>query len=150
MDSTTDLVARRFEAERPRLLGLATRMLGSPSEAEDVVQEAWLRLDRADPDTVDNLGGWLTTVVARLCLNVLRARRTRREEPLETSSSAPREGVASEPGPEGEALLADAVGPALLVVLDTLTPPERLAFVLHDVFAVPFDEIAPIVDKTPA
>jgi RNA polymerase sigma factor (sigma-70 family) len=150
VDETADLVARRFEAERPRLRGLATRMLGSPSEADDVLQDAWLRLVRADPDTVDNLGGWLTTVVARLCLNVLEARRTRREEPLESSRSALREDVGAEPGPEGEALLADAVGPALLVVLDTLTPAERLAFVLHDVFAVPFDEIAPIVDKTPA
>jgi RNA polymerase sigma-70 factor (ECF subfamily) len=151
MDETTELVARRFEAERPRLKGLAIRMLGSASEADDVVQEAWLRLDRADPETVDNLRGWLTTVVARLCLNVLQARRTRREQPLETSTSAAREGgVAAEPGPEDETLIADAVGPALLIVLDTLTPAERLAFVLHDVFAVPFDEIAPIIDKTPA
>ncbi len=124
-------------------------MLGSLSEADDAVQEAWIRFSGADTSDVDNLGGWLTTVVARVSLNMLRARRTRREEPLEAHMPDP---ILDRPGaadPEHEALLADSVGVALLVVLDTLTPPERLAFVLHDIFAVPFDDIAPIVERSP-
>ena len=143
-----DWLAERFEEHRPRLRGVAYRMLGSLSEADDAVQEAWLRLSRDDRSDVENLGAWLTTVVARISLNMLRSRRARREEPL---------GVLPEPildradgmSPEHEALLADSVGLALLVVLETLSPPERLAFVLHDVFGVPFDEIAPIVDRSP-
>jgi RNA polymerase sigma factor (sigma-70 family) len=138
-----------FEANRGRLRAVAYRMLGSVSEADDAVQEAWLRLSRSDPGEVENLGGWMTTVVARVCLNILRSRRSRREEPLGVhlpDQLAPEDGA----DPEHEALLADAVGPALLVVLDTLTPAERLAFVLHDLFAVPFDEIAPIVGRSPA
>jgi RNA polymerase sigma factor (sigma-70 family) len=134
-----------FEAHRPRLRALAYRMLGSLSEADDAVQEAWLRLQRVDPEEIDNPGGWLTTVTARICLNVLRARETRREEPL-----APEPLVAAPgPDPEHEALLADAVGLALLVVLDRLTPAERLAFVLHDMFSVPFSEIGELVDRSP-
>jgi RNA polymerase sigma-70 factor, ECF subfamily len=129
---------------------VAYRMLGSPSEADDAVQEAWLRLDRADTSGVDNLGGWLTTVVARVCLDLLRTRTSRREEPLDAHVpdpvGIPRSGV----DPEEEALLAEGVGQALLVVLDTLTPAERLAFVLHDTFAVPFDEIAAILGRSPA
>src|SRR5205814_7758813 len=139
-----DTLGRPFEESRPHLRAVAYRMLGSLSEADDAVQEAWLRLSRADTSDVENLGGWLTTVVARVCLNMLQSRRYRREEPLDA-----REPEAG-PGPEHEAVLADSVGLALLVVLDTLTPAERLAFVLHDMFAVPFEEIAPIVDRTPA
>ena len=141
-------LAERFEAERARLLGLAFRMLGSEAAAEDAVQETWLRLSRSEADGVDNLGGWLTTVAARICLDMLRERAARKEEPLD-SHHVP----ASEPrrpaDPEGEALTADAVGLALLVVLDRLTPAERIAFVLHDLFGVPFSEIAPIVGRTP-
>jgi RNA polymerase sigma factor (sigma-70 family) len=139
--------AERFEENRPRLQAVAYRMLGSRSEADDAVQEAWLRLSRAGADGVENLGGWLTTVVARVCLDLLRSRTARREEPL----AADRPDLPAREGddPEHEALLADAVGPALLVVLDTLAPAERLAFVLHDLFAVPFEEIAPIVGRTP-
>jgi RNA polymerase sigma factor (sigma-70 family) len=134
-----------FEAHRPRLRALAYRMLGSLAEADDAVQEAWLRYERTDRDAIENLGGWLTTVTARICLNVLRAREARGEEPL-----APEPLVAAPgPDPEHEALLADAVGLALLVVLDTLTPAERLAFVLHDMFSVPFAQIAELVDRTP-
>ena len=140
-----DVLAQRFEDSRPHLAAVAYRMLGSRSEADDAVQEAWLRLARSDVDGVDNLRGWLTTVVARVCLDMLRSRTSRREEPLTTD-----ERVAPEPGPEGEALLADSVGAALLVVLDTLAPAERLAFVLHDLFAVPFDEIGAIVGRSPA
>src|SRR4051812_20109040 len=121
-------VAERFAAERARLVRVAYRMLGSPSEAEDAVQEAWLRLDRADPSSVENLGGWLTTVVARVCLDMLRSRKTRHEEPLGTEAPA---GGARPLDPEGQAELADSVGLALLVVLETLEPAERLAFVLH-------------------
>jgi RNA polymerase sigma factor (sigma-70 family) len=146
-----DLLAEQFEANRTHLRAVAYRMLGSVSEADDAVQEAWLRLSRhTDPDELDNLRAWLTTVVARLCLDMLRSRRSRREEPLETHMPEPI--VSREDGmdPEHEALLADSVGLALLVVLETLTPAERLSFVLHDMFAVPFDEIGPIVDRSPA
>jgi RNA polymerase sigma factor (sigma-70 family) len=142
----------RFEEHRPHLRAVGYRMLGSLSEAEDAVQEAWLRFSRADASEIDNLGGWLTTVVARLCLNKLRSRRTRREEPLDVQLHMP-DPVVSSPDrvdPEHQALVADSVGLALLVVLDTLAPAERLAFVLHDMFAVPFDEIAAIVDRSPA
>ncbi len=139
-------LAEQFEAHRIHLRGVAYRMLGSLSEADDAVQEAWLRLGRSDWSRVGNLGGWLTTVVARVCLDMLRSRRSRREEPLDAQVSEPVAGV----DPEHEALLADSVGLALLVVLDTLAPAERLAFVLHDMFAVPFDEIASIVGRTPA
>ena len=140
-----DVLAQRFEDSRRHLAAVAYRMLGSRAEADDAVQEAWLRLARSDVDGVDNLRGWLTTVVARVCLDMLRSRTSRREEPLTTD-----ERVAPEPGPEGEAVLADSVGAALLVVLDTLAPAERLAFVLHDLFAVPFDEIGAIVGRSPA
>jgi RNA polymerase sigma-70 factor (ECF subfamily) len=143
-------LADRFEADRAHLRAVAYRMLGSVSEAEDAVQESWLRLNRAGADDVVNLSGWLTTVVARVCLDMLRARTSRREEPLGTHVPDP---IVSRDGgsdPEHEALLADSVGLALLVVLETLAPPERLAFVLHDMFAVPFDEIAPIVGRSPA
>jgi RNA polymerase sigma-70 factor, ECF subfamily len=139
-----DQLAERFESDRAHLRAVAYRMLGSAAEADDAVQEAWLRLSRSDTSDVDNLTGWLTTVVARVCLNMLKAR-GRREEPVE---SLP-ESVAPDGGPEEETVLADSVGTALVVVLDTLTPAERLAFVLHDMFGVPFDEIAPIIGRTP-
>jgi RNA polymerase sigma-70 factor (ECF subfamily) len=142
-------LAERFEEHRARLRGVAYRMLGSLSEADDAVQEAWLRLNRTDASAVENLGGWLTTVVARISLNMLRSRRTRREEPLAGGLPDPLIDRADGLDPEHEALLADSVGLALLVVLEQLSPPERLAFVLHDIFAVPFDEIAPIVDRSP-
>jgi len=144
-----DLLAERFEANRVHLRGVAYRMLGSLPEADDAVQEAWIRLSRSDTDDVANLRAWLTTVVARVCLNMLRSRRTRREASLE--SHLPDPIVASQEGvdPEQEALLGDSVGLAMLVVLESLTPAERVAFVLHDVFAVPFDEIGPIVGRTP-
>src|SRR5262252_9487960 len=142
-------LAERFEFHRAHLQGLAYRMLGSRSEADDAVQEAWLRLGRSDTSGVKNLAGWLTTVVARVCLDVLRARRSRREEPLESRPEAFRIRH-EENDPEREALLADSVGLALLVVLETLAPGERVAFVLHDMFAMPFEEIAPIVGRTPA
>ncbi len=144
-----DWLAERFEEHRTRLRAVAYRMLGSLSEADDAVQEAWLRLSRTDADGIENLGGWLTTVVARVSLNMLRSRDVRREEPIGVRVPDPIVDRADGTDPEHEALLADAVGLALLVVLDTLTPAERLAFVLHDMFAVPFDEIAPIVDRTP-
>jgi RNA polymerase sigma factor (sigma-70 family) len=144
-----DWLADRFEEHRPRLRGVAYRMLGSLSEADDAVQEAWLRLSRTDADEIENLGGWLTTVVGRVSLNMLRSRRVRREEPVGVSMPDPIVDRADGTDPEHEALLADSVGLALLVVLETLTPAERLAFVLHDIFAVPFDEIAPIVDRSP-
>jgi RNA polymerase sigma-70 factor (ECF subfamily) len=143
-------LAGQFEANRAHLRTVAYRILGSPGEADDAVQEAWLRLSRSDTSDVANLGGWLTTVVARVCLDMLRTRRSRREEPLATHEPEP---PASRPvgtDPEHEAVLADSVGPALLVVLETLAPAERIAFVLHDMFAVPFDEIAPIVGRSPA
>jgi RNA polymerase sigma factor (sigma-70 family) len=144
-----DWLADRFEEHRSRLRGVAYRMLGSLSEADDAVQEAWLRLSRTDGDKIENLGGWLTTVVARVSLNMLRSRKTRREEPLAERLPDPLIDRVDGIDPEHEALLADSVGLALLVVLDTLSPPERLAFVLHDIFAVPFNEIAPIVDRSP-
>ena len=144
-----ELLAERFEEHRTHLRAVAYRMLGSVSEADDAVQEAWLRLSRADAGEVDNLGGWLTTVVARVCLNVLRSRRTRREEPLDVRVPEPIVTHADGVDPEHEALLADSVGLALLVVLETLQPAERLAFVLHDMFGVPFDDIARIVDRSP-
>jgi RNA polymerase sigma-70 factor (ECF subfamily) len=144
-----DWLAEHFEEHRGHLRGVAYRMLGSLSEADDAVQEAWLRLSRADTSSVENLGGWLTTVVARVCLDMLRSRRSRREEPFDVLIPTPVADAGS-PDPEQEVLMADAVGLALLVVLETLSPAERLAFVLHDMFAVPFDEIAPIVGRTPA
>src|ERR1700682_96045 len=144
-----DWLAEQFEAERPHLQAVAYRVLGSLSEADDAVQESWLHLSRSDTSSVENLGGWLTTVVARVCLDMLRSRNSRREEPLETDE--PDLIMSSEDGvdPEHEAILADSVGLALLVVLDTLNPAERLAFVLHDLFAVPYDVIAPIVGRSP-
>ena len=142
-------LAEQFEANRDHLQTVAYRMLGSLSEADDAVQEAWLRLSRTDTSDVENLGGWLTTVVARICLDMLRSRKARREEPLDEPETTPIASREKKADPEHEALLADAVGLALLVVLDTLAPAERLAFVLHDMFAVPFDEIAPIVGRTP-
>src|SRR5215203_3434157 len=144
-----DWLAERFEEHRTRLRGVAYRMLGSLSEADDAVQEAWLRLSRTDADEVENLGGWLTTVVARISLNTLRSRKTRREEPLAERLPDPLVDRADGIDPEHEALLADSVGLALLVVLETLSPPERLAFVLHDIFGMSFDEVAPIVDRSP-
>ncbi|WP_437320167.1 sigma-70 family RNA polymerase sigma factor [Sorangium sp. So ce385] len=140
-------LAERFEAHRAHLRAVAFRMLGSVGEADDAVQEAWLHLSRADTTGVENLGGWLTTVVARVCLDMLRSRKARREEPMAPDPAADREAGTD---PEREAVLADSVGLALLVVLDTLTPAERLAFVLHDLFAVPFEEIATIVGRSPA
>lgn len=150
-----EFLAGRFEEHRGRLRGVAYRMLGSLTEAEDAVQEAWLRLNRSDADGVENLGGWLTTVVGRICLDMLRARAHRAEEPWEPAETRPHVpdplvSTVEETDPEGQALLADSVGLALLVVLETLTPAERLAFVLHDTFAVPFDEIAPLLGRTPA
>ena len=145
-----DWLAERFEANRSHLRAVAYRMLGSHSEADDAVQESWLRLSRSEPRDVQNLGGWLTTVVARVCLDMLRSRASRREEPLDAHLVEPAVGRPGEVDPEHEALLADSVGPALLVVLDTLAPAERLAFVLHDMFAVPFDQIAAIVGRSPA
>jgi RNA polymerase sigma factor (sigma-70 family) len=144
-----DWLAELFEQHRTRLRAVAYRMLGSLSEADDAVQEAWLRLSRTDTSKVDNLGGWLTTVVARVSLNMLRSRKVRREEPIGVHIPEPIVDPADGVNPEHEALLADSVGMALLVVLETLSPPERLAFVLHDMFAVPFDEIAPIIDRSP-
>jgi len=148
-----DWQAQAFEEHRSRLRAVAYRMLGSVSEADDAIQDAWLRFSRADTSDVENLGGWLTTVVARVCLNMLRARRTRREQSLDADPHLPEPIISSESGldPEAEALLGDAVGLAMLVVLEQLAPTERVAFVLHDVFGVPFDEIAPIVGRsTPA
>jgi RNA polymerase sigma-70 factor (ECF subfamily) len=148
--SEHDWLAERFEENRPHLRAVAYRMLGSSTEADDAVQEAWLRLSRAGTSGVENLGGWLTTIVARVSLNMLRSRTLRREEPMDPPASgqlvAP---PANGTDPEHEAVLADSVGLALLVVLDTLPPAERLAFVLHDMFAVPFEEIAPIVERSP-
>jgi RNA polymerase sigma factor (sigma-70 family) len=143
-------LADRFEEHRAHLRAVAYRMLGSLAEADDAVQEAWLRLSRAGAGEIENLGGWLTTVVARICLNVLRARTTRREEPLDAGLPDPVISRDGELQPEEEALLADSVGLALLVVLDTLSPAERLAFVLHDMFQLPFEEIAPMVGRSPA
>jgi RNA polymerase sigma-70 factor (ECF subfamily) len=142
-------LATLFDEHRNRLRGVAYRMLGSQAEADDAVQEVWLRLSRSDADSIDNLGGWLTTVTSRVCLNLLRSRNVRREDPVDVHVPDPIVTRDDAPTPEDEALLADSVGLALLVVLDTLTPPERLAFVLHDLFAVPFDELAPILGRTP-
>ncbi|QLH22982.1 sigma-70 family RNA polymerase sigma factor [Streptomyces sp. Rer75] len=148
-----DRLAERFEAHRSHLRAVAYRLLGSLSEADDAVQETWLRLSRSDADQVENLPAWLHTVVSRLCLDMLRSRSARREEPIERQ---PAHQVRDDGGtggggdPEGEAVLIDSVGRALLVVLDTLAPAERIAFVLHDAFAVPFDQIAPVVERSPA
>ena len=139
----------QFERHRPQLRAVAYRMLGSISDADDALQEAWLRLSRSDTDAVTNMGGWLTTVVGRVCLDMLRARRSRREEYVGSWLPEPVVSLDTEADPEQEALIADSVGLALLVVLETLTPAERLAFVLHDMFAVPFEEIASIVGRTP-
>jgi RNA polymerase sigma-70 factor (ECF subfamily) len=139
-----EFLAERFEADRPRLTSVAYRMLGSAAEADDAVQEAWLRLSRSDADEIENLSAWLTTVVGRVCLDMLRSRRTRSETPLEATGP-----LEADDDPEREAMLADSVGLALLVVLDTLGPAERLSFVLHDMFAVPFEDIAAVVGRTP-
>lgn len=144
-----DRLAERFEEHRPHLRAVAYRMLGSLAEADDTVQDAWLRVSAAGTDSVENLGAWLTTIVARLCLNTLRARRSRREEPFEAHVPDPVVRVPGSGRPEDEVLIADSVGLALLVVLELLSPAERLAFVLHDLFRLPFEEIAPIVDRSP-
>ena len=144
-----DRLAARFEEQRAHLRAVAYRMLGSQAEADDAVQNSWLRLSGADTSAVENLAGWLTTVVARECLKMLRSRRGRREEPLADAVTEPPSSEHDADDPEGAVLLADAVGPALMVVLDTLAPAERLAFVLHDIFAVPFDDIAPILERSP-
>jgi len=144
-----DCLTDRFEANRPHLRAVAYRMLGSVTEADDAVQEAWLRLNRSDTAAIDNLGGWLTTVVARVSLDMLRSRTSRREQPVGTHVPQPIVSREDDVDPEQQALLADSVSLALLVVLETLSPAERLAFVLHDMFAVPFDEIAPIVGRSP-
>ncbi len=142
MDET---LAAQFEADRRRLQSVAYRMLGSITEAEDAVQETWVRLSRSEPESIENLGGWLTTVLSRVCLGVLRSRRIRHEQPMVGDEFEPEPAT-----PEEEAVLADTLGPALLLVLDALSPSERLAFVLHDLFGVPFEDIAPIVDRSPA
>jgi len=144
-----DWLAARFEEQRAHLRTVAYRMLGSQAEADDAVQNSWLRLSGADTAEVENLAGWLTTVVARECLKMLRSRRSRQEEPLGDAVTGPPAGEHDDGDPEAAALLADSVGPALMVVLDTLAPAERLAFVLHDIFAVPFDDIAPILERSP-
>jgi RNA polymerase sigma factor (sigma-70 family) len=144
-----DWLAERFEEQRAHLRAVAYRMLGSQSEADDAVQNSWLRLSGADTSAVENLAGWLTTVVARECLKMLRSRRGRREEPLADAVTEPPGSEHDADDPEGAVLLADAVGPALMVVLDTLAPAERLVFVLHDIFALPFDDIAPILERSP-
>ncbi|MHA6781257.1 sigma-70 family RNA polymerase sigma factor [Pseudonocardia saturnea] len=150
VDGGGDALAGRFEEHRTRLRAVAYRMLGSHAEAEDAVQEAWLRVARAGDDDVTNLGGWLTTIVARQCLNMLRSRTTRREYPLDVHVPDPVVSTGAGADPADQALLADSVSLALLVVLESLDPAERLALVLHDMFAVPFDEVAPIVGRTPA
>ncbi|HEY6277919.1 MAG TPA: sigma-70 family RNA polymerase sigma factor [Streptosporangiaceae bacterium] len=150
MTDGDDWLAERFEENRARLRAVAYRMLGSPAEADDAVQEAWLRLSSQDASAIDNLAGWLTTVTGRVCLDMLRSRTSRREELPGAGIPEPVTGDDGLAGPEQEALLADSVGLALLVVLDTLAPAERLAFVLHDMFDVPFDEIAPMVGRSPA
>jgi RNA polymerase sigma-70 factor (ECF subfamily) len=146
----SEYLAGQFEANRTHLRAVAYRMLGSVSEADDAVQESWLRLNRSEAAEIENLGGWLTTVVARVCLDMLRSRKSRREEPLGPHVPEPLVSRADGVDPEHEALLADSVGLALFVVLETLDPAERLAFVLHDMFGVPFDEIAPVVERSPA
>jgi RNA polymerase sigma-70 factor (ECF subfamily) len=148
MEERHDWLAERFEENRAHLRAVAYRMLGSSTEADDALQEAWLRLGRSDTSDVENLGGWLTTVVSRVCLDLLRSRKSRREESLETHFDGIVDDRASASDPEAETVMADSVGAALLVVLDTLSPAERLAFVLHDMFAVPFDEIVPIVGRS--
>ena len=148
-DADSEFLARRFESHRSHLRAVAYRMLGSAAEADDAVQEAWFRLSRTDTRQVDNLGGWLTTVVGRVCLDMLRSRKSRAEEPLEPSEGTARVPDTSAADPEQDALLADSVGVALLVVLETLTPAERLAFVLHDLFAVPYEEVGDIVGRSP-
>lgn len=148
-DNDHDELARRFEEHRPRLLAVARRLLGSPDEADDAIQEAWLRLDRSGAEGIENLEAWLVRTVSRVALNLLRSRSTRAETRLEAALS---EEVAEDPAaadPAGEAVLADSLGLALQLVLDTLTPAERLAYVLHDLFAVPFEEIAEVLDRTP-
>jgi RNA polymerase sigma factor (sigma-70 family) len=147
--SDEDFLTARFEEQRPRLQGVAYRMLGSRTEAEDAVQDVWMRLDRSDADAIENFGGWLTTVTARVCLNRLRSRGTHPEDPVGVHVPDPVITSESSDDPEQAAVLADAVGLALHVVIETLPPAERLAFVLHDLFAVPFDEIAPILDRSP-
>lgn len=147
MSDEKDLLAAAFEENRARLRSVAYRILGSTSEAEDAIQEAWFRLNRSEADKIENLAGWLTTVVSRVCLDQLRSRTTRREDSLDVR---PGETPDEAAGPEEQAVEADAVGAALMVVLDTLAPAERMAFVLHDLFGLPFDEIATIIDKTPA
>jgi RNA polymerase sigma-70 factor (ECF subfamily) len=144
-----DWLAQRFEEHRSRLTAVAYRMLGSASEADDAVQEAWIRLSRSDADSIENLGSWLTTVLSRVCLNMLQARRSRPEVPLGPDLPEPAAARTAGTDPEHEALLADSIGLALVVVLDTLSPAERIAFVLHDMFGVPFEEIAPIVGRNP-
>ena len=147
--SDRDWLAARFEDERPQLRRIAYRMLGTVDEADDAVQEAWLRLSRADESSVENLGAWLTTVVSRICLDMLRARRSRREEFVGSWMPEPIVTLEDHPSPEDEALIAEGVGLALYVVLETLSPAERLAFVLHDMFAMPFDEIGMLVGRSP-
>src|SRR5687767_2831180 len=144
-----DWLAERFDEHRTRLRAVAYRMLGSMTEADDAVQEAWLRLSRSDTRDVDNLGGWLTTVVGRLCLDMLRSRKARREDPMGVHFPDPIVASPDTPDPEQEVILADSVGLAMLVVLETLTPAERLAFVLHDMFGLRFDEIAAVVGRSP-
>jgi len=146
----SEWLAGHFERQRPHLRAVAYRMLGSLTEADDAVQDTWLRLSRSGAEGVENLGAWLTTIVARVCLNMLRSRNHRREEPLAVHLPDPVVSLDEETRPEEEALLADSVGLALLIVLDTLTPDERLTFVLHDMFGLPFSEIAPVVGRTPA
>jgi RNA polymerase sigma factor (sigma-70 family) len=145
-----DWLADRFEEHRAHLRAVAYRMLGSRNDAEDAVQEAWLRLSRSDSSDVNNLGGWLTTVVARIALDMLRSRTSRREDPVSEVPPAPSHNGTSVTQPEDAIMIADSLGPAMLVILETLSPAERIAFVLHDMFAVPFDEIAPIVGRSPA
>ncbi len=150
MMGENDWLAERFEEQRAHLRAVAYRMLGSLTEADDAVQDTWVRVSQAETNKVENLGGWLTTIVARVCLNMLRSRNVRREQSLEAHLPDPVVSPVGELGPEGEALLADSVGLALLVVLDALAPAERLAFVLHDMFELPFEEIAPMVGRSPA
>ena len=149
-NNRTQQLGQLFESQRDHLRAVAYRMLGSATEAEDAVQETWLRLNRSDAGAIENLGGWLTTVVARVCLDMLRSRESRREESLESQLTEPVAGSSRASDPEQEAILADSVGVALLVVLDTLTPAERLAFVMHDMFDVSFDEIASIIGRSPS
>jgi RNA polymerase sigma factor (sigma-70 family) len=144
-----DWLADRFEEHRPHLRTVAYRMLGSANDAEDAVQEAWIRLSRSDSNAVENLGGWLTTVVARIALDMLRSRTSRREEPVSEVPAEPAHNGTSATQPEEAIMIADSLGPAMLVILETLSPAERIAFVLHDMFAVPFDEIGPIVGRSP-